>query len=132
MNQFKIPEDAELLAVPSELLYHAELMGKDIFDDVRDALMQFDDDFDKEGTIVFRTRENENGEPTYFIMEAYYGELLLDGMDEEKDIILVDVLETIDTDEYLDHVLMGNEIKYNKQRKRILMNFDFLEYEKEN
>lgn len=113
-NINEVDRDIEWIAIPSNLFSEIELMGDDIFSSIN----QFDNQFDNEVTIVFRVKEN------YFIMEAYYAEMILDEINEIKEIIIIDFLEQIDLDEYLDNVLEGNEIIYNKTKKRILINFN--------
>jgi hypothetical protein len=46
--------------------------------------------------------------------------------DKERDMFVIDDLQKIDIDEFLDNVLSGNQIIKNNENKRILLNYSLL------
>jgi hypothetical protein len=91
-------------------------------DQVMDSIIHFDNEFDDETTIVFATM----GEiPEYFKMNVGKGLIELDG-DVERDMFVIDELERIEIDEFLDNVLVGNQIIKNSETKRILLKYSVL------
>jgi hypothetical protein len=91
-------------------------------DQVMDAMIHFDNDFDEEMSIVFATIGDK---PEYFKMNVGRGVIELDG-DVEREMFVVDELEKIEVDDFLDNVIAGNQIIKNQELKRILLNYSLL------
>jgi hypothetical protein len=87
-----------------------------------DAMIHFDNDFDEETIIVFATIGDK---PEYFKMNVGRGVIELDG-DREREMFVVDELEKIEVDDFLDNVIAGNQIIKNQELKRILLNYSLL------
>lgn len=120
--ELKFLEETDLIAISSSLFKWVESFNDDKMDQVMDALIHFDNEFDEETTIVFATIGNV---PEYFKMNVGKGVIELDG-DREREMFVIDELEKIDIDEFLDNVLAGNQIIKNNENKRILLNYSLL------
>jgi hypothetical protein len=91
-------------------------------DQVMDAIIHFDNEFEEEASIVFATVGDK---PEYFKMNVGRGVIELDG-DREREMFVVDELEKIEVDDFLDNVIAGNQIIKNQELKRILLNYSLL------
>lgn len=92
-------------------------------DQIMDALIHFDNQFEEETVIVFATIGDK---PEYYKMEIGRGFIELDEATGGRDMYVVDELSKIDIDEFLDNVLAGNQIIKNQELKRILLNYSIL------
>ena len=119
---YKYFEETELVAISSSLFKWISSFSDDRMDQVTDAIIHFDNQFDEEMNIVFATIGDT---PEYFKMNVGKGVIELDG-DKERDMFVVEELEKIDIDEFLDNVLAGNQIIRNNENKRILLNYSLL------
>lgn len=119
---YKYFEETELVAISSSLFRWVKSFNDDKMDQVMDSLIHFDNEFDEEMDIVFATISET---PEYFKMNVGRGVIELDG-DKERDMFVVEELEKIDIDEFLDNVLAGNQIIRNNENKRILLNYSLL------
>jgi hypothetical protein len=120
--ELKFLEETDLIAISSSLFKWVESFSDDKMDQVMDSIIHFDNEFDDETTIVFATM----GEiPEYFKMNVGKGLIELDG-DVERDMFVIDELERIEIDEFLDNVLVGNQIIKNSETKRILLKYSVL------
>jgi hypothetical protein len=88
-----------------------------------DAISHFDNKFEDETEIVFPIIGDT---VEYFKLEIGHGLIALDEDEKDRDMIVVDSLERIDVDEFLDCLLEGKEIIKNKELKRILINYSYL------
>lgn len=119
---YKYFEETELVAISSSLFRWVKSFNDDKMDQVMDSLIHFDNKFDEEMNIVFATIGDT---PEYFKMNVGKGVIELDG-DKEREMFVVEDLEKIDIDEFLDNVLAGNQIIKNGEIKRILLNYSIL------
>jgi hypothetical protein len=115
-------EETELVAIPSNLFKWVESFNDDKMDQVMDAMIHFDNDFDEEMSIVFAIIGDK---PEYFKMNVGRGVIELDD-DIEREMFVVDELEKIEVDDFLDNVIAGNQIIKNQELKRILLNYSLL------
>jgi hypothetical protein len=106
----------------SSLFKWVKSFNDDKMDQVMDAIIHFDNEFDEERTIVFAIVGEA---PEYFMMNVGKGVIELDD-DKERDMFVIDDLQKIDIDEFLDNVLSGNQIIKNNENKRILLNYSLL------
>jgi len=120
--ELKFLEETDLVAIPSSLFKWVESFNDDKMDQVMDAMIHFDNDFDEEMSIVFATIGDK---PEYFKMNVGRGVIELDG-DVEREMFVVDELEKIEVDDFLDNVIAGNQIIKNQELKRILLNYSLL------
>jgi hypothetical protein len=120
--ELKFLEETELVALPSSLFKWVESFNDDKMDQVMDAIIHFDNEFDKEAVIVFATIGNK---PEYFKMNVGRGIIELDG-DMEREMFVIDELEKIEVDDFLDNVIAGNQIVKNQELNRILLNYSLL------
>lgn len=120
--ELKFLEETDLVAIPSSLFKWVESFNDDKMDQVMDALIHFDNEFDEEASIVFATVGDK---PEYFKMNVGRGVIELDG-DKEREMFVVEELEKIEVDDFLDNVIAGNQIIKNQELKRILLNYSLL------
>lgn len=120
--ELKYFEETELVAISSSLFKWIGSFNDDKLDQVTDAIIHFDNEFDEEMNIVFATIGDT---PEYFKMNVGKGVIELDG-DKERDMFVIEELDRIDIDEFLDNVLAGNQIIRNNENKRILLNYSVL------
>lgn len=120
--ELKFLEETDLVAIPSSLFKWVESFSDDKMDQVMDALIHFDNEFEEEASIVFATIGDK---PEYFKMNVGRGVIELDG-DMEREMFVVEELEKIEIDDFLDNVIAGNQIIKNKELKRILLNYSLL------
>lgn len=120
--ELKFLEETDLVAIPSSLFKWVESFNDDKMDQVMDAMIHFDNDFDEEMSIVFAIIGDK---PEYFKMNVGRGVIELDG-DVEREMFVVDELEKIEVDDFLDNVIAGNQIIKNQELKRILLNYSLL------
>ena len=120
--ELKFLEETDLVAIPSSLFKWVESFNDDKMDQVMDAMIHFDNDFDEEMSIVFATIGDK---PEYFKMNVGRGVIELDD-DIEREMFVVDELEKIEVDDFLDNVIAGNQIIKNQELKRILLNYSLL------
>jgi hypothetical protein len=120
--ELKFLEETELIAMSSSLFKWVKSFNDDKMDQVMDAIIHFDNEFDEERTIVFAIVGEA---PEYFMMNVGKGVIELDD-DVERDMFVIDDLQKIDIDEFLDNVLSGNQIIKNNENKRILLNYSLL------
>lgn len=119
----KYLEGVELVIMPSSVFKWIESFDDDIFDQFMDAISHFDNQFEEETEIVFPI----NGKTIeYFKLEVGHGFIALDEDNKDREMIVVDSLERIDVDEFLDCIIEGKEIIKNKELKRILINYSYL------
>jgi len=119
----KYLEGVELVIMPSSVFKWIESFDDDIFDQFMDAISHFDNQFEEETEIVFPI----NGKTVeYFKLEVGHGFIALDEDNKDREMIVVDSLERIDVDEFLDCIIEGKEIIKNKELKRILINYSYL------
>jgi hypothetical protein len=119
----KYLEGVELVIMPSSVFKWIESFDDDIFDQFMDAISHFDNQFEEETEIVFPI----NGKTVeYFKLEVGHGFIALDEDNKDREMIVVDSLERIDVDEFLDYIIEGKEIIKNKELKRILINYSYL------
>lgn len=119
---YKYFEETELVAISSSLFRWVKSFNDDKMDQVMDSLIHFDNKFDEEMDIVFATIGDT---PEYFKMNVGRGVIELDG-EKEREMFVVEELEKIEIDEFLDNVLAGNQIIKNGEIKRILLNYSLL------
>lgn len=120
--ELKFLEETDLVAIPSSLFKWVESFNDDKMDQVMDALIHFDNEFEEEASIVFATVGDK---PEYFKMNVGRGVIELDG-DKEREMFVVEELEKIEVDDFLDNVIAGNQIIKNQELKRILLNYSLL------
>lgn len=120
--ELKFLEETDLVAIPSSLFKWVESFNDDKMDQVMDAIIHFDNEFEEEAVIVFATIGNK---PEYFKMNVGRGVIELDD-DIEREMFVVDELEKIEVDDFLDNVIAGNQIIKNQELKRILLNYSLL------
>ena len=120
--ELKFLEETDLVAIPSSLFKWVESFNDDKMDQVMDAIIHFDNEFEEEASIVFATVGDK---PEYFKMNVGRGVIELDG-DREREMFVVDELEKIEVDDFLDNVIAGNQIIKNQELKRILLNYSLL------
>jgi hypothetical protein len=119
----KYLEGVELVIMPTSVFKWIESFEDDVFDQFMDAISHFDNQFEEETEIVFPI----NGDTVeYFKLEIGHGVIALDEDEKDRDMIVVDSLEKIDVDEFLDCLLEGKELIKNKEIKRILINYSYL------
>lgn len=119
----KYLEGVDLVIMPSSVFKWIESFDDDIFDQFMDAISHFDNQFEEEAEIVFPIIGDT---VEYFKLEVGHGLIALDEDNKDRDMIVVDSLERIDVDEFLDCLLEGKEIIKNKELKRILINYSYL------
>lgn len=119
----KYLEGVDLVIMPSSVFKWIESFDDDIFDQFMDAISHFDNQFEEEAEIVFPIIGDT---VEYFKLEVGHGLIALDEDNKDRDMIVVDSLERIDVDEFLDCILEGKEIIKNKELKRILINYSYL------
>ncbi len=119
----KFLEETELVAIPSSLFKWIESFEDDKMDQIMDALIHFDNQFEEETVIVFATIGDK---PEYYKIEIGRGFIELDEIAGDRDMYVIDTLSKIDIDEFLDNVLAGNQIIKNQELKRILLNYSIL------
>ena len=118
----KFLEGVELVIMPSSVFKWIESFDDDIFDQFMDAISHFDNQFEEETEIVFPIIGDT---VEYFKLEIGHGFIALDEDEKDRDMIVVDSLEKIDVDEFLDYILEGKELIKNKELKRILINYSY-------
>jgi hypothetical protein len=118
----KYLEGVELVVMPTSVFSWIESFEDDVFDQFMDAISHFDNKFEDETEIVFPIK-GDNVE--YFKLEIGHGFIALDEDDKDREMIVVDSLEKIDVDEFLDCLLEGKELIKNKEIKRILINYSY-------
>jgi hypothetical protein len=119
----KYLEGVDLVIMPSSVFKWIESFDDDVFDQFMDAISHFDNKFEDETEIVFPIIGDT---VEYFKLEVGHGLIALDEDSKDRDMIVVDSLERIDVDEFLDCLLEGKEIIKNKELKRILINYSYL------
>jgi hypothetical protein len=119
----KYLEGVELVIMPSSVFKWIESFEDNVFDQFMDAISHFDNKFEDETEIVFPIIGDT---VEYFKLEIGHGLIALDEDEKDRDMIVVDSLERIDVDEFLDCLLEGKEIIKNKELKRILINYSYL------
>ena len=122
--ELKYLEETELVALDKSLFRWIESFPDNVFDQVMDALIHFDNEVDEETTIVFTVHTND--EVQYYKFEVSIGIIELEGMPEERDMYVIEFLGKIDVDEFLDNVIEGNQIIKNKEIKRIILNYSLI------
>ena len=122
--ELKYLEETELVALDKSLFRWIESFPNDIFDQIMDALIHFDNECDEETTIVFTVHTDD--EVQYYKFEVGLGLIELEGMVEERDMYVIEFLGKIDVDEFLDNVIEGNQIIKNKEIKRIILNYSLI------
>ncbi len=122
--ELKYLEETELVALDKSLFRWIESFPDDVFDQIMDALIHFDNECDEETTIVFTVHTND--EVHYYKFEVSIGIIELESMPEERDMYVIDFLGKIDVDEFLDNVIEGNQIIKNKEIKRIIINYSLI------
>jgi len=124
--ELKYLEETELVALDKGLFRWIESFPDNIFDQVMDALIHFDNEFseDDEATIVFTVHVDDDVQ--YYKFEVGLGLIELEGMVEERDMYVIEFLGKIDVDEFLDNVIEGNQIIKNKEIKRIILNYSLI------
>ena len=122
--ELKYLEETELVALDKSLFRWIESFPDNVFDQVMDALIHFDNEVDEETTIVFTVHTND--EVQYYKFEVGLGIIELQGMPEERDMYVIEFLGKIDVDEFLDNVIEGNQIIKNKEIKRIILNYSLI------
>ena len=120
--ELKFLEETQLVAIQSSLFKWLESFNDDKMDQVMDAMIHFDNEFEEEASIVFAIIGDN---PEYFKMNVGRGVIELDG-DIEREMFVVDELKKIDVDDFLDNVIAGNQIIKNQELNRILLNYSFL------
>lgn len=118
----KYLEGVELVIMPTSVFKWIESFDDDIFDQFMDAISHFDNQFDEETEIVFPIIGDT---VEYFKLEIGHGLIALDEDEKDREMIVVDSLEKIDVDEFLDCLLEGKELIKNKEIKRILINYSY-------
>lgn len=118
----KYLEGVELVIMPSSVFKWIESFEDDVFDQFMDAISHFDNQFEEETEIVFPIVGDT---VEYFKLEVGHGFIALDEDEKDRDMIVVDSLEKIDVDEFLDCLLEGKELIKNKELKRILINYSY-------
>ena len=122
--ELKYLEETELVALDKSLFKWIESFPDNVFDQIMDAIIHFDNDFDEEATIVFTVHTND--EVQYYKFEVGLGIIELQGMIGERDMYVIEFLGKIDVDEFLDNVIEGNQIIKNKEIKRIILNYSLI------
>ena len=122
--ELKYLEETELVALDKSMFRWIESFPNDIFDQIMDALIHFDNECDEETTIVFTV--HTDGEVQYYKFEVSIGIIELEGMPEERDMYVIEFLGKIDIDEFLDNVIEGNQIIKNQEIKRIIINYSLI------
>ena len=118
----KYLEGVELVIIPTSVFRWIESFEDDIFDQFMDALSHFDNQFEEETEIVFPIISDT---VQYFKLEIGHGFISFDEDEKDREMIVVDSLEKINLDEFLDYILEGKEIIKNKELKRILINYSY-------
>lgn len=122
--ELKYLEETELLALDKNLFKWIESFPENVYSQVIDAIMHFDNKFEEEATIVFTVHNNDDVQ--YYKFVVGLGVIELDGMMEERDMYVVAFIEKIEVDEFLDNVIEGNQIVKNKEIKRIILNYSLI------
>ena len=88
--ELKYLEETELVALDKSLFRWIESFPDNVFDQVMDALIHFDNEFseDDEATIVFTVHTND--EVQYYKFEVGLGIIELQGMPEERDMYVIE------------------------------------------
>lgn len=97
-------------------------MPDEPMDQIMQALVTFDNEISEKTTVAFNVIDKDD--VTYYRFNASTGHFDLFEEDVEYDMIHVNFLEKINIDEFLDEVLAGNQIKKNKDLKRIIVNYE--------
>ena len=125
--ELKYLEETELVALDKSLFNWIESFPNDVFDQIMDALIHFDNKFseeDEEASIVFTVHTND--EVLYYKFEVSIGIIELESMPEEREMYVIEFLGEIDVDEFLDNLIEGNQIIKNKEIKRIIINYSLI------
>lgn len=97
-------------------------MPDEPMDQIMQALVTFDNEIGEKTTVAFNVVDKDD--ITYYRFNASTGYFDMFEDQEEFDMIHVNFLEKINVDEFLDEVLAGNQIKKNKDLKRIIVNYE--------
>lgn len=125
MVAIDIPKDTEIIVMPSKIFGWIESFNDETFDIVMNAISNFDNDVPEmeESAVVFDVKGKY---PKFFRFLVGGGTLKLDEWESERDTIMIMDFESISSDEYLDELLDGHQIKLGKDKKRIIMNFSLV------
>ena len=97
-------------------------MPDEPMDQIMQALVTFDNEIGEKTTVAFNVIDKDDITYYRFNASTWYFDMFEN--DEEFDMIHVNFLEKINVDEFLDEVLAGNQIKKNKDLKRIIVNYE--------